>query len=122
MIYIEPYQLGWQPLVNCYMNTLPEKIPKAEKALESFLLSLVWSLGAILTEDYRLLFDKFLRDLLAGNDEMFPMPKCIKFSTRQCSLMLKPSLTIATSKKAQAAGRTGLDLSSKRVCRHSLIL
>ena len=33
MIYIEPYQLGWQPLVNCYMNTLPEKIPKAEKAL-----------------------------------------------------------------------------------------
>ena len=31
MIYIEPYQLGWKPLVNCYLNTLPAKISKQDK-------------------------------------------------------------------------------------------
>ena len=31
MIYIEPYQLGWKPLVNCYLNTLPAKIGKQDK-------------------------------------------------------------------------------------------
>ncbi len=31
MIYLEPYQLGWEPLVKCFMNTLPESIHQAEK-------------------------------------------------------------------------------------------
>merc|ERR1712106_1010879 len=169
MIYIEPYQLGWQPLVSCYMNTVPEKMPKADRAVlkdlfywcfeacfewlirakfmmvtsnqhlakshltmfncmldewaedapaltpaqntnymvGSFLLPLVWSLGATLNADYRPHFDKFLRQLLTDQVAEFPMPKTIKFSKQ--TQFPSPSLfTItATSKRAVAAGNTG---------------
>ena len=33
MIYLEPYQLGWKPLVNCYMNQLPAKIDEGQKQM-----------------------------------------------------------------------------------------
>ena len=49
----------------------------------SFLLSAVWSLGATLNADYRVKFDNFLRNLLAGNDEQFPLPKSIKLNKQK---------------------------------------
>ena len=33
MIYMEPHQLGWQPLFESYMRTLPEQINEENQAL-----------------------------------------------------------------------------------------
>ncbi|CAG5104629.1 Oidioi.mRNA.OKI2018_I69.chr1.g1402.t2.cds [Oikopleura dioica] len=33
MIYLEPYQLGWKPLVKCFMSTLPSGIQESEKEM-----------------------------------------------------------------------------------------
>ena len=33
MIYMEPYQLGWKPLVNCYLKKLPSKILTEQKEM-----------------------------------------------------------------------------------------
>ena len=105
-------------IFNCMLGEWSEEAPALMPAqntnypVESFLLSLVWSLRATLTGDYRPLFDKFLHDLFAGNDEIFPMPK--SSLSKQCSLMLKLSMTFVTSKRAQAAEGFGLEFSSRK--------
>jgi hypothetical protein len=43
----------------------------------SFLFSLVWSIGASIDTDSRPKFDTFLRDLLTGKDEKHPIPASI---------------------------------------------
>lgn len=37
MIYMEPHQLGWSPLRDSYMNTLPESLaPEHRKLVRSY--------------------------------------------------------------------------------------
>ena len=43
----------------------------------SFLFSLVWSIGASVDTDSRPKFDSFLRELLTGKDEKHPIPSSI---------------------------------------------
>ena len=39
MIYMEPYQLGWRPLVHCYLRRLPPKIDAGNKEMISDLFN-----------------------------------------------------------------------------------
>ena len=43
----------------------------------SFMFSLVWSIGASVDTDSRPMFDSFLRELLAGNNNNHPVPASI---------------------------------------------
>ena len=45
--------------------------------ITAFLFAITWSLGAIIDGDSRPKFDQFLRDLLAGKSNDFPIPKAL---------------------------------------------
>ncbi|XP_015730362.1 dynein heavy chain 12, axonemal isoform X1 [Coturnix japonica] len=139
MIYLEPSQLGWMPLVTSWLNTLPEPlnlqehqdllqglfdwlIPPALQVrqkkckelvptsnsnvvvgltrifemlichtvqqdptsknirvwiMASFAFATVWSIGGTCDSDSRILFDAFLREILAGKSETNPIPKIV---------------------------------------------
>uniref|UniRef100_A0A8C2TNX8 Dynein axonemal heavy chain 12 n=1 Tax=Coturnix japonica TaxID=93934 RepID=A0A8C2TNX8_COTJA len=138
MIYLEPSQLGWMPLVTSWLNTLPEPLNLQEHqdllqglfdwlippALQisrslwtrfysretckyfselpdnqtiqssdyvsafrlllvilplqaSFAFATVWSIGGTCDSDSRILFDAFLREILAGKSETNPIPKIV---------------------------------------------
>uniref|UniRef100_A0A6Q2WX96 Dynein axonemal heavy chain 12 n=1 Tax=Esox lucius TaxID=8010 RepID=A0A6Q2WX96_ESOLU len=98
MIYMEPSQLGWEPLVVSWTNTLREPlisdgfyvfqevIPTSnsntvvsltrlfEMLLAAFAFSLVWSVGGSCDMDSRERFDKYLREILSGKAEGHPIP------------------------------------------------
>uniref|UniRef100_A0A8C9V3D7 Dynein axonemal heavy chain 12 n=1 Tax=Scleropages formosus TaxID=113540 RepID=A0A8C9V3D7_SCLFO len=103
MIYMEPSQLGWEPLVSSWLNTLPEPLKEPEKtslltelfhwlvppslrmlrkhcrvsaylACASFAFSIVWSVGGSCDTDSRFKFDNFLREILSGRSEKHPIP------------------------------------------------
>ncbi|KAI5612480.1 dynein heavy chain 12, axonemal isoform X1 [Silurus asotus] len=98
MIYMEPSQLGWPPLVSSWLKTLPQPlqaeeystlllelfnwlIPPAHSMLrkncKAFAFSLVWSVGGSCDGDSRERFDKFLREILIGQSEKHPIPAAV---------------------------------------------
>uniref|UniRef100_A0A7N6C1K8 Dynein axonemal heavy chain 12 n=1 Tax=Anabas testudineus TaxID=64144 RepID=A0A7N6C1K8_ANATE len=96
MIYMEPSQLSWEPLVISWMNTLPDSLqsqdsrclvlelfhwllPPALKTLRkhcrvTFAFSLVWSVGGSCDADSREKFSEFVRVTVAGKLEEHPIP------------------------------------------------
>ncbi|XP_053147136.1 dynein axonemal heavy chain 12 isoform X3 [Hemicordylus capensis] len=139
MIYLEPSQLGWKPLVSSWLNTLPEPLDQNEhqellqdlfnwltppalrvrkkkckelvptsnsnavvsltRLLEMllcdpvqkdpqnknihkwimacFAFAVVWSIGGTCDSDGRVVFDNFMRDILAGKIEEHPLPASV---------------------------------------------
>uniref|UniRef100_A0A8B9MHH2 Dynein axonemal heavy chain 3 n=1 Tax=Accipiter nisus TaxID=211598 RepID=A0A8B9MHH2_9AVES len=104
MIYMDPQQLGWKPLKDSYMNTLPPNLQEEHRELvrdliflhkekESissqqiilwlqglFLFALVWTVGGIIDADSRKKFDLFYRNLLLGMNDEHPRPKSVKLT------------------------------------------
>ncbi|TSM04870.1 Dynein heavy chain 7, axonemal [Bagarius yarrelli] len=99
MIYMEPSQLGWPPLVSSWLNTLPQPlqteenstllfelfnwlIPPAQSMLKkcckaAFAFSLVWSVGGSCDGNSRERFDKFLREILTAKSNEHPIPEAV---------------------------------------------
>nr|XP_008166211.1 dynein axonemal heavy chain 12 isoform X1 [Chrysemys picta bellii] len=139
MIYLEPLQLGWMPLVTSWLNSLPEPLRQKEQQdllqelfnwlippalrfrkqqckelvptsnsnavvsltrlfemllcqtvqqdptnknirtwiMACFAFSMVWSIGGTCDSDSRVLFDIFMRDILAGKSEAHPVPAAV---------------------------------------------
>uniref|UniRef100_A0A8B9LB63 Dynein axonemal heavy chain 12 n=1 Tax=Astyanax mexicanus TaxID=7994 RepID=A0A8B9LB63_ASTMX len=102
MIYMEPSQLGWLPLVTSWLNTLPQPLQTncnlnigfpnlslitfrlfvSEMCFFSiiqaaFAFSLVWSIGGSCDRDSRERFDQFLREILSGKLEEHPIPAAV---------------------------------------------
>uniref|UniRef100_A0A670IHN2 Dynein axonemal heavy chain 12 n=1 Tax=Podarcis muralis TaxID=64176 RepID=A0A670IHN2_PODMU len=139
MIYLEPLQLGWLPLVTSWLSTLPEPLDQKEyqelfedlfnwivppalrmrqkkckelvptsnsnnvvslirliemllsDAVEKeptsphirkwimgcFAFATVWSIGGTCDGDGRVLFDAFMRDIIAGKMDKHPMPAAV---------------------------------------------
>uniref|UniRef100_A0A8C3KFE8 Dynein axonemal heavy chain 3 n=1 Tax=Calidris pygmaea TaxID=425635 RepID=A0A8C3KFE8_9CHAR len=104
MIYMDSQQLGWKPLKDSYMNTLPPNLQEEHRELvrdlifyieekESmssqhialwlqglFLFALVWTVGGIIDADSRKKFDLFYRNLLMGVNDENPRPKSVKLT------------------------------------------
>uniref|UniRef100_A0A2K5ETG1 Dynein axonemal heavy chain 3 n=1 Tax=Aotus nancymaae TaxID=37293 RepID=A0A2K5ETG1_AOTNA len=81
MIYMEPHQLGWKPLKDSYMDTLPSSLTDrrtrkigvndmfmwlVQPCLEFglFLFSLVWTVAGTINADSRKKFDVFFHNLI----------------------------------------------------------
>uniref|UniRef100_A0A670IKF9 Dynein axonemal heavy chain 12 n=1 Tax=Podarcis muralis TaxID=64176 RepID=A0A670IKF9_PODMU len=99
MIYLEPLQLGWLPLVTSWLSTLPEPLDQKEyqelfedlfnwivppalrmrqkKCKGCFAFATVWSIGGTCDGDGRVLFDAFMRDIIAGKMDKHPMPAAV---------------------------------------------
>ncbi|XP_025071356.1 dynein heavy chain 12, axonemal, partial [Alligator sinensis] len=139
MIYLEPSQLGWMPLVTSWLSKLPEPLNEKEyqvlllglfnwlvpaalrvhqkqckelvptsnsntvvsltrlfemllcKTLQEdptnknirswimacFAFSLIWSIGGSCDSDSRVIFDAFLREIVAGKSESSPVPPVV---------------------------------------------
>ncbi|KAH0630137.1 hypothetical protein JD844_012805 [Phrynosoma platyrhinos] len=139
MIYLEPLQLGWMPLVTSWLNKLPEPLEQKEyqdllsdlfnwfippalrirqkkckelvptsnsnnvvsltRLLEMllcdtvqkdpsnknihkwimgcFAFSLIWSIGATCDGDGRIVFDGFIKDIVAGKLDQHPVPASV---------------------------------------------
>ncbi|XP_037760095.1 dynein axonemal heavy chain 12 isoform X2 [Chelonia mydas] len=139
MIYLEPLQLGWMPLVTSWLNSLPEPLRQKEQQdllqellnwlippalrfrkqqckelvptsnsnavvsltrlfemllcrtvqqdptnknirtwiMACFAFSMVWSIGGTCDSDSQVLFDVFMRDILAGKSEAHPVPTAV---------------------------------------------
>uniref|UniRef100_A0A8C4VGB9 Dynein axonemal heavy chain 3 n=1 Tax=Falco tinnunculus TaxID=100819 RepID=A0A8C4VGB9_FALTI len=108
MVYMDPQQLGWKPLKDSYMKTLPSNLQEEHRelvrnlifTLESeeeekksmssqhitlwlqglFLFALVWTVGGIIDADSRKKFDLFYRNLLMGMNEENPRPRSVKLT------------------------------------------
>uniref|UniRef100_A0A8C0VQQ8 Dynein axonemal heavy chain 3 n=1 Tax=Cyanistes caeruleus TaxID=156563 RepID=A0A8C0VQQ8_CYACU len=108
MIYMDPQQLGWKPLKDSYIKTLPPNLQEehlelvrdfifAQESNEEdsetmsphqitswlqalFLFALVWTIGGIIDADSRRKFDSFYRNLLNGMNEENPRPKNVKLN------------------------------------------
>uniref|UniRef100_A0A673Y2U6 Dynein axonemal heavy chain 3 n=1 Tax=Salmo trutta TaxID=8032 RepID=A0A673Y2U6_SALTR len=97
MIYMEPHQLGWAPLRDSYMDTLPESLndiassgadgtePMSSQQVTMwlqglFLFAVVWSVGGTINGDSRNKFDAFYRNLIMGMDDNHPRPKSVKLT------------------------------------------
>uniref|UniRef100_A0A8C0VQX6 Dynein axonemal heavy chain 3 n=1 Tax=Cyanistes caeruleus TaxID=156563 RepID=A0A8C0VQX6_CYACU len=95
MIYMDPQQLGWKPLKDSYIKTLPPNLQEEHLELDSetmsphqitswlqalFLFALVWTIGGIIDADSRRKFDSFYRNLLNGMNEENPRPKNVKLN------------------------------------------
>uniref|UniRef100_A0A671G5X3 Dynein axonemal heavy chain 12 n=1 Tax=Rhinolophus ferrumequinum TaxID=59479 RepID=A0A671G5X3_RHIFE len=100
MIYLEPSQLGWEPLVSSWLNSLkgPLQEPDHQALLRGlfdwliqptlkllnffiyqqacFMFSLIWSIGGSCDTDGRIVFDSFLRSIILGNDSN-PVPESV---------------------------------------------
>uniref|UniRef100_A0A8C0PMX6 Dynein axonemal heavy chain 12 n=1 Tax=Canis lupus familiaris TaxID=9615 RepID=A0A8C0PMX6_CANLF len=104
MIYLEPSQLGWEPLVSSWLNSLREPLQEPdhqallrglvdwliEPTLQllklfffffnqqaTFIFSLIWSIGGSCDTDGRIVFDAFLRAVILGRDENNPVPESV---------------------------------------------
>uniref|UniRef100_A0A8B9ERX1 Dynein axonemal heavy chain 12 n=1 Tax=Anser cygnoides TaxID=8845 RepID=A0A8B9ERX1_ANSCY len=117
MIYLEPSQLGWTPLVTSWLSKLPEPLnlkvhqdllqglfdwlippalqlrqkqckvfiltPKCKQLLiflplqGCFAFATIWSIGGTCDGDSRIIFDSFLREILAGKSGRNPVPKVV---------------------------------------------
>ncbi|OHT13633.1 Dynein heavy chain family protein [Tritrichomonas foetus] len=55
-----------------YFYSSPDRLPKAVEM--AFIFSLIWSFGAVLSEDCRLTFDKFLREKMHENNSLCDFP------------------------------------------------
>uniref|UniRef100_A0A8B9IQ18 Dynein axonemal heavy chain 12 n=1 Tax=Anser cygnoides TaxID=8845 RepID=A0A8B9IQ18_ANSCY len=126
MIYLEPSQLGWTPLVTSWLSKLPEPlnlkvhqdllqglfdwlIPPALQLRQKqckvfysrwtlcltlfecrnlqlliflplqgcFAFATIWSIGGTCDGDSRIIFDSFLREILAGKSGRNPVPKVV---------------------------------------------
>uniref|UniRef100_A0A9J8CG81 Dynein axonemal heavy chain 12 n=1 Tax=Cyprinus carpio carpio TaxID=630221 RepID=A0A9J8CG81_CYPCA len=112
MIYMEPSQLGWTPLVLSWMRTLPDPLqsqdnttllqqlfewllPPALVLLRkqcrvisllnyiefnipgTFAFALVWSVGGCCDTDSQGRFDQFLREIISGKAENYPIPATV---------------------------------------------
>uniref|UniRef100_A0A8D2M3G4 Dynein axonemal heavy chain 3 n=1 Tax=Zonotrichia albicollis TaxID=44394 RepID=A0A8D2M3G4_ZONAL len=100
MIYMDPQQLGWKPLKDSYLKTLPPNLQEEHRQLECdeedsetmsaqqitswlqglFLFALVWTIGGIIDGDSRRKFDSFYRNLLNGMNDQNPRPKNVKIN------------------------------------------
>uniref|UniRef100_A0A667I2I8 Dynein axonemal heavy chain 3 n=1 Tax=Lynx canadensis TaxID=61383 RepID=A0A667I2I8_LYNCA len=109
MIYMEPHQLGWKPLKDSYMDTLPTSLTEEHKELVRpsdsftsppslspcssflsqqiflwlqglFLFALVWTVAGTINADSRKKFDLFFRNLIMGMDDNNPRPKSVKLT------------------------------------------
>uniref|UniRef100_A0A8C0VQ27 Dynein axonemal heavy chain 3 n=1 Tax=Cyanistes caeruleus TaxID=156563 RepID=A0A8C0VQ27_CYACU len=103
MIYMDPQQLGWKPLKDSYIKTLPPNLQEEHLELVRdfifaqdsetmsphqitswlqalFLFALVWTIGGIIDADSRRKFDSFYRNLLNGMNEENPRPKNVKLN------------------------------------------
>uniref|UniRef100_A0A8C4VAF4 Dynein axonemal heavy chain 3 n=1 Tax=Falco tinnunculus TaxID=100819 RepID=A0A8C4VAF4_FALTI len=105
MVYMDPQQLGWKPLKDSYMKTLPSNLQEEhrelvrnliftleeeKKSMSSqhitlwlqglFLFALVWTVGGIIDADSRKKFDLFYRNLLMGMNEENPRPRSVKLT------------------------------------------
>uniref|UniRef100_A0A4X1VKQ9 Dynein axonemal heavy chain 12 n=1 Tax=Sus scrofa TaxID=9823 RepID=A0A4X1VKQ9_PIG len=101
MIYLEPSQLGWKPLVSSWLNSLkgPLQEPDHQALLKGlfdwliqptlsllklffyqqacFIFSLIWSIGGSCDTDGRLVFDIYIRLVIQGKDENNPIPDSV---------------------------------------------
>uniref|UniRef100_A0A4W2DJL5 Dynein axonemal heavy chain 12 n=1 Tax=Bos indicus x Bos taurus TaxID=30522 RepID=A0A4W2DJL5_BOBOX len=101
MIYLEPSQLGWKPLVSSWLNSLkgPLQEPDHQALLRGlfdwlikptlkllklfpyqqacFIFSLIWSIGGSCDTDGRIVFDVYIRIVLMGKDENNPIPDSV---------------------------------------------
>uniref|UniRef100_A0A8C2FZU5 Dynein axonemal heavy chain 12 n=1 Tax=Cyprinus carpio TaxID=7962 RepID=A0A8C2FZU5_CYPCA len=104
MIYMEPSQLGWTPLVLSWMRTLPDPLQSQDNTTllqqlfewllppalvllrkqcttynesESFAFALVWSVGGCCDTDSQGRFDQFLREIISGKAENYPIPATV---------------------------------------------
>uniref|UniRef100_A0A8C6FPB3 Dynein axonemal heavy chain 12 n=1 Tax=Moschus moschiferus TaxID=68415 RepID=A0A8C6FPB3_MOSMO len=101
MIYLEPSQLGWKPLVSSWLNSLkgPLQEPDHQALLRGlfdwliqptlkllklfpyqqacFIFSLIWSIGGSCDTDGRLVFDVYIRIVIMGKDENNPIPESV---------------------------------------------
>uniref|UniRef100_A0A8C3YTD1 Dynein axonemal heavy chain 12 n=1 Tax=Catagonus wagneri TaxID=51154 RepID=A0A8C3YTD1_9CETA len=101
MIYLEPSQLGWKPLVSSWLNSLkgPLQEPDHQALLRGlfdwliqptlsllklffyqqacFIFSLIWSIGGSCDTDGRLVFDIYIRLVIQGKDENNPIPDSV---------------------------------------------
>uniref|UniRef100_A0A8C4XVH0 Dynein axonemal heavy chain 3 n=1 Tax=Falco tinnunculus TaxID=100819 RepID=A0A8C4XVH0_FALTI len=90
MVYMDPQQLGWKPLKDSYMKTLPSNLQEEHRDMSSqhitlwlqglFLFALVWTVGGIIDADSRKKFDLFYRNLLMGMNEENPRPRSVKLT------------------------------------------
>uniref|UniRef100_A0A670KA86 Dynein axonemal heavy chain 3 n=1 Tax=Podarcis muralis TaxID=64176 RepID=A0A670KA86_PODMU len=105
MIYMEPHQLGWKPLKDSYMNTLPPNLNTEHRELVClpciiehmdsetmssqqitlwlqglFLFALVWTIGGTINAEGRKKFDHYYREVLMGMDDNHPRPKSVKLT------------------------------------------
>uniref|UniRef100_A0A8C0K181 Dynein axonemal heavy chain 12 n=1 Tax=Canis lupus dingo TaxID=286419 RepID=A0A8C0K181_CANLU len=97
MIYLEPSQLGWEPLVSSWLNSLREPLQEPDhqallrglvdwlieptlqlrrKNCKFFLVSIQLDLRSCDT-DGRIVFDAFLRAVILGRDENNPVPESV---------------------------------------------
>uniref|UniRef100_A0A452FPX9 Dynein axonemal heavy chain 12 n=1 Tax=Capra hircus TaxID=9925 RepID=A0A452FPX9_CAPHI len=99
MIYLEPSQLGWKPLVSSWLNSLkgPLQEPDHQALLRGlfdwliqptlklrkkrckacFIFSLIWSIGGSCDTDGRIVFDIYIRMVIMGKDENNPIPESV---------------------------------------------
>uniref|UniRef100_A0A2K5JE23 Dynein axonemal heavy chain 12 n=1 Tax=Colobus angolensis palliatus TaxID=336983 RepID=A0A2K5JE23_COLAP len=99
MIYLEPSQLGWEPLVSSWLNSLkgplcepehqallkglfawlipPSLKQRKKKCKACFIFSLIWSIGGSCDTDGRHVFDAFIRLIILGKDEENPVPDSV---------------------------------------------
>uniref|UniRef100_A0A8C8DLQ1 Dynein axonemal heavy chain 12 n=1 Tax=Oryzias sinensis TaxID=183150 RepID=A0A8C8DLQ1_9TELE len=105
MIYMEPSQLGWKPLVISWINTLPDPLQSPDNrslildlfhwlippslqmlrrhcrvrdSLAAFASSLVWSVGGCCDTDSREKFSDFIRQTVSGKNKEHPIPETIE--------------------------------------------
>uniref|UniRef100_A0A8D1JTD3 Dynein axonemal heavy chain 12 n=1 Tax=Sus scrofa TaxID=9823 RepID=A0A8D1JTD3_PIG len=101
MIYLEPSQLGWKPLVSSWLNSLKGPLQEPDhqallkglfdwliqptlslrkkkcKVIACFIFSLIWSIGGSCDTDGRLVFDIYIRLVIQGKDENNPIPDSV---------------------------------------------
>uniref|UniRef100_A0A8C5GGD8 Dynein heavy chain 12, axonemal-like n=1 Tax=Gouania willdenowi TaxID=441366 RepID=A0A8C5GGD8_GOUWI len=103
MIFMEPSELGWKPLVRSSMNTLPKILQSVEHrdllmelfnwllppslnmlrkncmvCTAAFAFGLIWSVGGCCDSNSRKKFSEFFRTLLSGQNTGHPIPEKIK--------------------------------------------